>query len=110
MNTTVATAAYVGWQTQGNYYEFNNSRLRAIIAESHMQNTARFTNQTFQLSFQINRCNYFLEDSTDPDSSPATAYNAGVVTNAGYVLNMTYLYNAVYLVGGDGGTTKLITN
>ena len=110
MNTTVATAGYVGWQTQGNYYEFNNSRLRAIIAESHMQNTARFTNQTFQLSFQINRCNYFLEDSTDPNSSPATAYNAGVVTNAGYVLNMTYLYNAVYLVGGDGGTTKLITN
>ena len=111
MNTTVQTDYYTGWVTQGNYYEFNNSRLRAIIAESHMQNTARFTNQTFQLSFQINRISYFLQDYDA--SFPADAvyqYNDGVKTNAGYVLNMTYLYNAVYLVGGDGGTTKLITN
>lgn len=108
-NTTVQTASYVGWEAQGNYYEFNNSRLRAIIAESHMQNTARFTNQTFQLSFQINRCNFFLEDA-GAAAGEAYAYNAGVLTNAGYVLNMTYLYNAVYLIGGDGGTTKLITN
>ena len=110
-NTTVQTTAYTGWVAQGNYYEFNNSRLRSIIAESHMQNTARFTNQTFQLSFQINRTTFFLEDN-DPvtEGNAAYSYNSGTVTNAGYVLNMTYLYNAVYLVGGDGGTTKLITN
>ena len=42
------------------YYELNNSRLRSIIAESHMQNTARFTNQTFQLQFKINRNSYYL--------------------------------------------------
>jgi hypothetical protein len=80
-----------------NIYEFNNSRLRAIVAEANMQNTARFTNQTFQLSFKINRDLLY------------TASNLTEKTS-GYVLNMSYLYNAVFLIGGDGGTTKLITN
>lgn len=110
MNTTVQESAYTGWQAQGNYYEFNNSRLRAIVAESHMQNTARFTNQTFQLSFQINRTTFFLNSTAVTDANEAYTYNEGTRVNAGYVVNMTYLYNAVYLVGGDGGTTKLITN
>jgi hypothetical protein len=107
-NTTVAEANYNGWVTQGNMYEFNNSRLRSIIAESHLQNTARFTNQTFQLQFRINRGLYYLQHY-----SPANLmfkYNQNISREEGYVLNMTYLYNAVYLVGGDGGTTKLITN
>jgi len=89
-------------------YEFNNSRLRSIIAESHLQNTARFTNQTFQLKFNVNRTLYYL---ADPPTTPTEwTYNTGTTRNSGYTVNMTYLYNAVYLVGGDGGTTKLITN
>lgn len=107
-NTTVTVAGYDGWRAQGNFYEFNNSRLRSIIAESHLQNTARFTNQTFQLQFQINRSLFYL-NPYDAEQV-ATSYNNGIVKTSGYVLNMTYLYNAVYLVGGDGGTTKLITN
>ena len=95
----------------GNLYEFNNSRLRSIIAESHLQNTARFTNQTFQLSFKVNRLTGYLASNQAVDVN--TYSNAALGTNVlakGYSLNMTYLYNAVYLVGGDGGTTKLITN
>ena len=81
-----------------NIYEFNNSRLRSIISESHMQNTGRFTNQTFQLSFRINvNTNY-------PPETPA------VKKTAVFTAHVCYLYNAVFLVGGDGGTTKLITN
>jgi len=106
-NTSTATGHYHGWRVSSNMYEFNNSRLRSIIAESHLQNTARFTNQTFQLQFRINRGLYYL---LEPGGDAPYAYNAGVSNQTGYVLNMTYLYNAVYLVGGDGGTTKLITN
>lgn len=109
-NTTTTAAFSVGWKVPGNIYEFNNSRLRSIIAESHLQNTARFTNQTFQLSFRINRGTYYLTDYNSVAPQPTTMYNAGISKKSGYVLNMTYLYNAVYLVGGDGGTTKLITN
>lgn len=108
-NTTLSTGYQFAFTTSGSIYEFNNSRLRAIIAESHLQNTARFTNQTFQLSFKINRSLYYLNPN-NPLIPSADAYNAGVSTTTGYQLNMTYLYNAVYLVGGDGGTTKLITN
>ena len=108
-NTTVDSSSGVGWETTGNFYEFNNSRLRSIIAESHLQNTARFTNQTFQLSFRINRSLYYLHEYVALQQ-PTTSYNANISKSQGYVLNMTYLYNAVYLVGGDGGTTKLITN
>jgi hypothetical protein len=105
-NTTVKTGTYTSWVIDGNVYEFNNSRLRSIISESHLQNTARFTNQTFQLSFKIDRQSYYLENPPASNSG----YNVNTARNAGYSLNMTYLYNAVYLVGGDGGTTKLITN
>jgi len=107
-NTTTTVDTYTGWPTTGNFYEFNNSRLRSIIAESHLQNTARFTNQTFQLSFRLNRGLYYLDDYDAQQTT--TSYNQNISKTSGYVLNMTYLYNAVYLVGGDGGTTKLITN
>lgn len=90
------------------YYEFNNSRLRSIVAESHMQNTARFTNQTFQLSFTVERTSapapgpYAWGNSNDPTSVNPVFINC--------TLFMSYLYNGVILVGGDGGTTKLVTN
>lgn len=85
-----------GYRLPSNIYELNFGRLRSIVSESHMQNTPRFTNQTFQLFFKINR------DLNWPGILPADRKN--------FQLNMVYLYNAVYLVGGDGGTTKLITN
>lgn len=98
-NVQFAQAATTSVYTESNIYEFNNSRLRSIVAESHMQNTARFTNQTFQMRFQINRdINYYISGG------------AGSSKAKGYTLHMCYLYNAVFLVGGDGGTTKLITN
>ena len=79
-------------------YELNNSRLRSIIAESHLQNTCRFTNQTFQLSFKIDRdmgWGYFTQ---------------GDAAKKAFTLHMCYLFNGVFLIGGDGGTSKLITN
>lgn len=97
----------------GNIYEFNNSRLRAIIAESHMQNTGRFTNQTFQISFLINRTENYLYPYNVPAgeaNTPSRCYNQNFNTSTGYTVRMCYLYNGVYLIGGDGGTTKLITN
>jgi len=78
-------------------YELNNSRLRAIIAESHLQNTCRFTNQTFQLSFKIDR-------------TVNWPYVTNVESKKGFTLRMCYLFNGVFLIGGDGGTSKLITN
>ena len=109
-NTTQTTdLSAASFNPQGYVYEFNNSRLRSIIAESHLQNTARFTNQTFQLRFEINRSTWYLLPSTT-DGNNARKYSAGTSLITGYQLNMSYLYNAVYLVGGDGGTTKLITN
>lgn len=110
-NTIISAATSAAFPINGNLYEFNNSRLRSIIAESHLQNTARFTNQTFQLSFKINRLQAYL--GSNGAAGVNTYSNAAANTNVlakGYSLNMTYLYNAVYLVGGDGGTTKLITN
>jgi hypothetical protein len=82
---------------RSNIYELNFGRLRSIIAENHMQNTPRFTNQTFQLTFHVNRnvnwpSSILLRNRTN------------------FVVQMVYLYNSVYLIGGDGGTTKLITN
>jgi hypothetical protein len=82
----------------GHIYELNFSRLRALIGESHLQNTGRFTNQTFQLQFKINRDLGYLNDLA---STPSL--------KSGYVLHMCYNYNGCYLVGGDGGTTKLVT-
>jgi len=108
-NTTTNTAATTAFATQGYIYEFNNSRLRSIVSEANLQNTARFTNQTFQLSFSINRDFYYLATGT-VSPPPTTQYSVGVSKTSGYTLNMTYLYNACFLIGGDGGTTKLITN
>ena len=113
-NTSKYTANVTGFVASGNIYEFNNSRLRSIISEANLQNTARFTNQTFQLSFKINRDLYYLAVA-DPTATPAvpvssTTYQANVTKKSGYRLNMSYLYNAVFMIGGDGGTTKLITN
>lgn len=103
--------SYIGYSTAGNIYEFNNSRLRSIVAEDNLQNTARFTNQTFQLRFRINRNAFYLMSSTSGSSTPASQkYSTGYLNKAGFTLNMSYLYNAVFLIGGDGGTTKLITN
>lgn len=110
VNTTLSAAQTVSFNPLGHYYEFNNSRLRSIIAESHMQNTARFTNQTFQLKFRINRSSWYLQPYVVGAAKPYLNYNANNPITEGYQLNMSYLYNAVYLVGGDGGTTKLITN
>lgn len=109
-NVTVGNAAptQVGFLVESNIYEFNNSRLRSIVAENNMQNTARFTNQTFQLSFKVNRnIGYLLFPTGAPTS---LTYNSGYSKLNGYSVNMTYLYNAVFLAGGDGGTSKLITN
>lgn len=112
-NTSTAVGAATMTQAAsatGYMYEFNNSRLRALPAESHLQNTARFTNQTFQLRFNINRTKYYLAETAVGQQPTNGSYNAGISRKTGYTLNMTYCYNAVYLVGGDGGTTKLITN
>ena len=105
--STASSATSTGFVCSGNIYEFNNSRLRSIISEANLQNTARFTNQTFQLSFKINRELYYLQ--THGNGQP-NYYATNVDKNSGYRLNMTYLYNAVFMIGGDGGTTKLITN
>lgn len=107
-NSSFGTTASEGFLVSGNIYEFNNSRLRSIISEANLQNTARFTNQTFQLSFKINRDLYYLAEYSG--AGAATQYAKGVSKQNGYRLNMTYLYNAVFMIGGDGGTTKLITN
>lgn len=85
-----------GYRLPSNVYEFNFGRLRSIVSESHMQNTPRFTNQTFQLIFNINRDVNWLNIAAD--------------NRVNFVLQMVYCYNSVYLIGGDGGTTKLITN
>lgn len=95
------------FKTHGNIYEFNNSRLRSIVMEDNLQNTARFTNQTFQLRFKIDRCSYYLLEKSDHST---LQYTSGYKKTSGYSLNMSYCYNAVLLVGGDGGATKLITN
>lgn len=84
-------------QFRSNIYELNFGRLRSIIAENHMQNTPRFTNQTFQLKFHVNR---YVNWPTSIQLQNRT----------NFIVQMVYLYNSVYLIGGDGGTTKLITN
>lgn len=83
-------------------YEFNNSKLRAICNEASLQNTCRFTNQTFQIVFKVDR-NINWGFGSDAATSKA-------ISVEGFVLHMAYLYNGVFLIGGDGGTTKLITN
>lgn len=111
-NVTVNNTAsnYNSFIANGNIYEFNNSRLRAIVAEDNLQNTARFTNQTFQLRFKVNRDLFYLGAYKSDSTKPSVNFSNGFSKTSGFTLNMTYLYNAVYLIGGDGGTTKLITN
>lgn len=89
--------AYPSRKVNSNFYELNFGKLRSITSEAHMQNTGRFTNQTFQISFTINR-----------DVNETTSIPDAQLQN--YRFYMSYLYNAVFLIGGDGGTTKLITN
>lgn len=86
------------------YYEFNNSKLRAITGESHMQNTGRFTSQTWQLEFKVDKDCYFPQGVDGDDNGIPLA------DRKGFSVTIVYLYNGVFLIGGDGGTTKLVTN
>lgn len=98
-NPAAANAAIPLGNCYSYFYELNNSKIRAIVNEAHMQNTARFTNQTWQLRFKI-----------DQDYG---RYDGGKLITAqqtNFVLHVCYSYNAVFLIGGDGGTTKLVTN
>lgn len=101
---------YVFHPERSHIYELNFSRLRALCCESHLQNTARFTNQTFQLTFNIERSlNYILQ----PNAAETGVYNweayQSICKNQ-MSLHMAFCYNGVFLIGGDGGTTKLVTN
>ena len=81
-------------------YEINISRLRAIAMESHLMNTPRYTNQTFQLRFRVPR-NWpnYPADWTDAMSPSFGSLN----------MHIAYSYNGCFLVGGDGGQSKLMT-
>lgn len=85
-------------------YELNFARIRALAAESFLQNTGRFTNQTFQMEFDVADTfgNY---DST----GNAQRFISASEKPRSYQAIVTYLYNACFLVGGDGGNSKLIT-
>lgn len=96
-----ATTRFVSSMTS-HVYELNNSKLRAIANEASLQNTCRFTNQTFQIKFNVDR-----EYNWATSITPAVDLE---IKKQGYVLHMCYAYNGVFLIGGDGGTTKLITN
>ena len=93
------------------YYELNFGKLRSIVLEAHMQNTGRFTNQTFQFTFQIGDI-WACQQQPGFDQNSVLGYvgSGSTATVSPFTLYMTYLYNAVILAGGDGGTTKLITN
>ena len=86
-------------------YELNNSKLRAIVMESHMQNTGRFTNQTWQLRFKIDIGTQWGRWTGESIANPGDRRG-----RLGFKLHVCYSYNSVFLIGGDGGTTKLITN
>lgn len=87
-------------------YELNFGKLRSLVNEAHMQNTCRFTNQIFQLAFV---CADLFACPNLPGFATGGFSNPGP-TNSPWNLYMTFCYNAVLLVGGDGGTSKLITN
>lgn len=93
------------------YYELNFGKLRSLVLEAHMQNTGRFTNQTFQLSFQIGDI-FACQQLPGFDQNSMFGFSGVNATSNStmFTMWMTYLYNAVLLAGGDGGTTKLITN
>lgn len=90
-------------KTAGRYnvYEINMSRIRALISESHMENTPRFTNQTMRINFTIKNTalNRELAGQGAFDDVDAVAGN----------MFCTYNYNAVFQVGGSGGTSTLYT-
>lgn len=89
-----------------NIYELNFGKLRSLVNEPHMQNTCRFTNQIFQLWFV---CADLFACPNLPGFATGGFSNPGPSTSPWNVY-MTFCYNAVLLVGGDGGTSKLITN
>jgi hypothetical protein len=83
-------------------YEFNMSLIRAVMNESNMVNTPRFTNMTFQIKYKIppnvySRCAYYPSYLTLQEPSQI------------YTAYMTYAYNAVFQFGGNGGTSTLYT-
>jgi hypothetical protein len=97
--------------TKTHIYELNFSRLRALCCESHLQNTARFTNQTFQLTFNVERSNDYILKPGPSDVLTGLSYaNWKTITSNGMSLHMAFCYNGVFLIGGDGGTSKLVTN
>jgi hypothetical protein len=83
--------------TRSYVYEISLSRMRALVSESHLSNTPRFTNQTFQLSFDI------------PPYQDNVNSNTDFTVNRAYTLYVTYCYNGCFLVGADGGQSQLIT-
>lgn len=112
LRNNVDPAANQDWNADGyNYgaacitkdigiYEINMSRLRSLANESHLVNTPRFTNQTFQISFTI------------PPSVNSQCYNYSAPqrsTVQNYTAHLTYCYNGVFQVGGGGGASKLFT-
>ncbi len=116
-NVTSPSPNHFYREEQSRIYELNFSKIRALCCESHMQNTARFTNQTFQLTFNVERGNNYICTAISPDSStaanPANNYQlAQFNQQCAYnnVVHMAFCYNGVFLIGGDGGTTKLVTN
>ena len=98
-------------EEQSHIYELNFSKIRALCCESHMQNTARFTNQTFQLTFNVERGNNYISTPIYPDTySNYTQAQFNQQCAYNNVVHMAFCYNGVFLIGGDGGTTKLVTN
>lgn len=83
------------YSTNSYIYEINFSRLRAILNESNLQNTPRFTNQTMQVEFQI--------ANTVGNFGWKGSYSSA------YTLFCTYGFNAVFAVGGNGGQSALYT-
>jgi len=96
---------------ESHIYELNFSKIRALCCESHLQNTARFTNQTFQLTFNVERGNNYICTPIGADTT-AQYLQAQFNQQCSYsnIVHMAYCYNGVFLIGGDGGTTKLVTN
>lgn len=110
-STNVALPDMNSYLLNTHYYELNFGKLRSIVLEAHMQNTGRFTNQTFQFTFQIGDI-WACQQQAGFDGNSVLGYTgtSGNANVSPFTLYMTYLYNAVILAGGDGGTTKLITN
>lgn len=83
-----------------NYYELSMCHVRPLIVESHFQNTARYTNMTFQLEFEVDNFEGWFNE---PDVS-----GENTVKN-NFTVYMMYYYNAVLLIGSHGGTVTLLT-